>query len=65
MADHDFKRDLKAVVILTGVLGIIVVLSKMISQAVPAIPMPAAAILLTVPGVNFVTIVLALYKMIK
>ena len=65
MADTDWKRDLKAIVILTGIIGIVVVLSKMVSQAIPGIPMPAAAIMLTIPGVNFATIVLAMYKMVR
>ena len=56
----DIKTDVKAIFILAAVIAIVVVLSHMVTVAMPQLPMPAAALLLTIPGINFLTLAVSI-----
>lgn len=64
-ASTDWQKyidEAKNVVIMAAVIAIVGVLAFVVSQALPGLPMPAAAVLLMVPGVNFFLLLAVIYR---
>ena len=65
MAESNFDKyinEAKNVLIMGAVIAVVLVLAFIVSQALPGITMPGAAILLMVPGVNFALLLALIYR---
>jgi hypothetical protein len=59
---QQYIDEAKNVVIMAAVIAIVGVLAFVVSRALPGLPMPAAAVLLMVPGINFFLLLAVIYR---